>query len=305
MSMMKTLARVAVGVAVAKGAQAVMNSGSGSRGSGGRGKAQAGMGGLLGALGGAALSSQGARGGAQTRSSGGGGGGGMEAMVGQLLSGGGGAAGGGLGGILGQLGGAGAAGGSGGTGGAGGIMSALAGGGAAAGLGGLMGAAMGARTGGQPSPAPRPAAAQAAQPGGFAALLNQAIARQDEPDTAPSPEDEATAALMLRAMIQAAKADGEIDAEEQARLLDHLGEGSDEDLALVRREMAAPVDPEALARETPEGLEPQVYAMALLAIEIDTREEVDFLDRFARALGLSAAAVNDIHAKMGAPALYQ
>lgn len=49
----------------------------------------------------------------------------------------------------------------------------------------------------------------------FGDLFNQALATGDEPETAPTPEQNALAGLMLKAMIQAAKSDGEIDEAER------------------------------------------------------------------------------------------
>ena len=68
--------------------------------------------------------------------------------------------------------------------------------------------------------------------------------------------------------------------------------------------MAAPVDPEALAKEVPKGLESQVYLMSLLAIDLDHEDEARYLDRLARALNLDRPAINDIHAEVGVAKLY-
>lgn len=286
MSMMKTLARVAVGVAVAKGTKALMQGGSGGRSA----TSQAGgMGGLLGGLAGAMTGGTSTRNAPQ--------GGGIEAMLGQVL-GGAGAAGGGLGGLLGQLGGAGSGKGTQRSGGGGldGLLGGLVGAGAAGGLGSMLGGMLGQGGGSAPQGQARGA--------GFGDLLNQAIAGQGEPETAPTDEQEQAAALMLRAMIQAAKSDGQIDAEEQARLLDKLSDATAEEMDFVRAQMAAPVDADALARDTPRGLEAQIYAMSILAIDLDSAAEAQYLDRLARALRLAEDEVNDIHARFGAPALY-
>jgi hypothetical protein len=53
---------------------------------------------------------------------------------------------------------------------------------------------------------------------------------------------EENAKLMIRAMIQAAKADGEIDAEEWDRIQARLGDLEPEEKAFVEAEMAKPVD---------------------------------------------------------------
>jgi uncharacterized membrane protein YebE (DUF533 family) len=71
---------------------------------------------------------------------------------------------------------------------------------------------------------------------------------------------EENARLMIRAMIQAAKADGEIDDEEQAKILEHLADASEEESAFVKAEMSAPMDVNALAMDTGEAAKAQVYS---------------------------------------------
>lgn len=136
----------------------------------------------------------------------------------------------------------------------------------------------------------------------FGALFNQAVLRQDEPDGAPTPEQNARAGLMLRAMIQAARSDGTMDDTEKQRLLARLGDTLDEnERQFIRDQMVAPIDPEALARDVPPGLGPQIYLMSLLAIDLDHPDEVRYLDRLARALQLETASVAEIHALIGLP----
>lgn len=269
MSLMKTLAKVAVGVAVAKGASAMMQRRTGaSQGAGG---------GLLGQV---QRQMQQRPDTTQSRA-------GLEDMLGGILGGGAGSA--GLGGLLEQLGGGGASGPRGG--GLDDLLGGLAGAGAAGGIGGLLG---GLLTGGAPDTAR----------GGFGDVLNQAIARQDEPDAPPTPEQELAAGLMLRAMIQAAKCDGKLDDAEQARLLDKLGDVSPEEQAFVQSELQAPVDVAGLAGQVPQGLEPQVYAMSVMAIDLDSQPEAQYLHGFAQALGLQPQTVNHIHDQLGVPTLY-
>ncbi len=277
MSMMKTLAKVAIGVAMAKGASSMMKRGQNN---------QAGSGGLFGG----APSPQ-----RQTQS-----GGGLEDMLSSILGGDGGSAArggaqGGLGGLLEQLGGGGARSG-GGTGGLNDLLGGLTGasqGGGSGGLGGLLGGLLGAG-----------AAQSGSAQGGFGNLLNQAIARQDEPEVQPSPDQEAAAALMLRAMIQAMKSDGEIDAAEQAKLLDRLGDVSAQERAFVQGEMQRQINAKELAREVPRGLEQQIYAMSVMGIDLDHQNEAQYLHQLASAMGLEPDAVNYIHDQLGAQRIY-
>lgn len=113
---------------------------------------------------------------------------------------------------------------------------------------------------------------------------------------------EEQAKLMIRAMIQAAKADGEIDATERAKIMDHLGDATPEELAFVNAELAAPVDAAALAASVGESAKAQVYSSALMAITVDTEPEKAYLRQLAAGLGLAPDKVAEIHAAMGKPA---
>ena len=117
-------------------------------------------------------------------------------------------------------------------------------------------------------------------------------------------DQEATAALMIAAMIQAAKSDGVFDDNEREKLLNHLDEADADEAAFVQAQMAAPVDVDALVAQTPDGMGPQIYAMSLLAIDLDTQEEAQYLHKLASAYGMQIDEVNEIHEQMGVPSLY-
>jgi uncharacterized membrane protein YebE (DUF533 family) len=154
-----------------------------------------------------------------------------------------------------------------------------AGGQAQAGLGGLMAALGGAAAGG--------AAAMAG------------AADQITGTTAATDAMESQARLLIRAMIQAARADGEIDADERARIESHIEDATDEELAFVRAEMARPVDAAALARDVGAAMRAQVYGAAAAVTRYDSAGEQDFVDALGRALGLDAAMRQGIHAGLG------
>ena len=274
MSLMKTLAKVAVGVALAKGAKTMMERSAGQGGGRARGGGAGDLGGLLGGL---------AGGGASGR-----GGAGLEDMLGGLLGGGGGSgrgAGGGLGGLLEQLGGA-----SQGGGGLGGLLGGLAG--AAAG-GGMLG-------GLQDNIQRRPQSNNDS----FGSVLNSQFDANPEPAIEPSQDQEAAAGLMLAAMIQAAKSDGTFDEQERDKLMGQLGEIDAAEASFVRQQMQAQVDADSIVQATPAGMGPQIYAVSLLAIDLDTQHEAQHLHQLAQGYGMSPAEVNNIHAQMGVPSLY-
>lgn len=282
MSLMGTLAKVAIGVAVAKGVSTL----AGGSGKGTRGRS---AGGGLEDMMGAILGGGSARGGAVA--------GGIGGLIDEL---------GGMGGsatrrsstttrsssrttrqpdlgdLLGQL--TGAKAGSAGSGGIGDLLGSLATAGAAGGIGGLLGGMLSG--------------------GGIGSSLNSALANGGEPDSPPAPAQELAAALLLKAMIQAAKADGQIDANEQAKLMGRLGDVTEAEKAFVQKELAAPVDVEGLAAQIPEGLEAQAYTMSVTAIDLDAQAEAQYLHQFATALGLQPVEVNHIHDQLGVPKLY-
>jgi uncharacterized membrane protein YebE (DUF533 family) len=140
------------------------------------------------------------------------------------------------------------------------------------------------------------------QSGGLGGLLNDAL--QGKESAQPTQDQEQQAEVMLRAMISAAKSDGEIDAEEQRKITEHLGDVSTEELELVRQIMKEPQDLPRLISSVPAGMEQQVYLMSLLAINLDSKPEAQYLDRFAKGLNINEQQCNEIHAKLGVPNLY-
>jgi uncharacterized membrane protein YebE (DUF533 family) len=288
MSLMKTLAKVAIGVAVAKGASAMMKKSGSSSNAGSAG----GLGGLLGGLAGGSAGGAGSSAGSLQDMLGGlmGGSTGASGGLGGLLNqlGGSSGASGGLGGLLNQLGGAGGSSAS--SGGLGGLLGGLAG---AAGAGGLM-AGLGGSTSGKPE----------REEADFGAVLNSQFDANPTPAIQPSQDQEVLAALMIAAMIQAAKSDGTFDQAEREKLLSHLGDVDAEEAAFVNARMDAPVDVDGLVAQTPEGMEAQVYAMSLLAIDLDTQDEAQYLHQLAKGYRMKPATVNEIHEQMGVPSLY-
>ena len=117
--------------------------------------------------------------------------------------------------------------------------------------------------------------------------------------TVASSAAEANAKLMLRAMIQSAKADGVISPEELAALSPYLSELGEEERAFVEAELAAPVDPLALARDVGEGAKAQIYAAAASISKGDSPAEKQYLAALAQGLALSPADLAKIHADIG------
>ena len=110
---------------------------------------------------------------------------------------------------------------------------------------------------------------------------------------------ENNAKLMIRAMIQAAKADGEIDKDEQKTIMDALKGAPKEEIDFVKAELTKPVDVMSLAKDAGEATKAQVYATSLMAIRVDNPNEVSYLRQLASALGMDDMARDKVHASMG------
>jgi uncharacterized membrane protein YebE (DUF533 family) len=116
------------------------------------------------------------------------------------------------------------------------------------------------------------------------------------------PEDEAgqqsISQGLLRAMIAAAKADGHVDAKEQAAIFAEMDklDLDPHDKAFVVDELRAPLDVDAVARaaRNPEEAA-QIYAASLLAIDVDNAAERAYLALLAARLGLEDALVDHLH----------
>ena len=103
---------------------------------------------------------------------------------------------------------------------------------------------------------------------------------------------------LLRAMIAAAKADGHVDAQEQARIfaeMDKLPLGAD-DKGFVMDELRAKLDVDAVAgaAATPEEAA-EIYMASLLAIDVDNAAERGYLAMLAARLRLDDALVAHLH----------
>jgi uncharacterized membrane protein YebE (DUF533 family) len=109
--------------------------------------------------------------------------------------------------------------------------------------------------------------------------------------------------LVLRAMVNAAKADGKIDSGEIERLMGKVREsGVDaEAQQFLQDAMGRPMETDELiaaARGKPE-LAAQLYAASLLAIEVDTPAEKKYLESLAAGLGLEPAVTGSLRQAVG------
>lgn len=148
------------------------------------------------------------------------------------------------------------------------------------------------------SAAGQPAAAQPVpgQTGSYPALLAPPADSPFAPAQAPGGEDNLARGVLV-AMIQGAKADGHIDAKEQARIFGHLDNlGLDaEAKAFVMDELAAPQDINRVRHyaDRPE-VGAELYAASLLAMDPDTPAERRYLTQLAAALGIDPGLAAEI-----------
>ena len=114
---------------------------------------------------------------------------------------------------------------------------------------------------------------------------------------------EREAGLVLQAMINAAKADGQIDQAEVDRIVGRLGEmGIDRQAQeFLIGEMRKPMDTDALVNAAAgrPGLAAQLYAASLMAIEVDTPAEMDYLKRLGQRLNLKPETLSALENTVG------
>lgn len=148
------------------------------------------------------------------------------------------------------------------------------------------------------SPAPQ-AQAQAESEDSLAAVL-AGLRKAANPREETLVQD--IAALTVRAMLNAAKADGRIDEGEAQRLVGKLQEDglTAEDERFLREEIRKPMETDAIVRaaRTPQ-VAAQIYAASVVAIEADTDVERRYLQDLAARLGLNQQAVAYVHRSLG------
>jgi uncharacterized membrane protein YebE (DUF533 family) len=147
------------------------------------------------------------------------------------------------------------------------------------------------------------AAAGTGRPGLAEAPATAGVAGNQPAATAVDTVDDGRAQLLLHAMINAAKADGQIDGAEMNRIMGKLDEaGADQEAKdFVLTEMRGPLDVDGLAaaaRGAPD-VAAAVYAASVMAIRIDTEAERTYLDQLAGRLGLAPSVRANLDASLG------
>lgn len=113
-----------------------------------------------------------------------------------------------------------------------------------------------------------------------------------------------TEKLVLSAMINAAKADGQLDQQEMDKILGKASTDgiSDDERKFIQGELSKPFDLQKLVSAVPnQVVGAQVYAASLFAIDINTDAEKNYLRNLAQALELDAETIARLHEMTGAP----
>jgi hypothetical protein len=108
------------------------------------------------------------------------------------------------------------------------------------------------------------------------------------------------ALVLVRAMVNAAKADGQISPDEQRSILEQVGAGSPEATRFLRDELTKPLDVREFAWSVPIGMEQQVYSMSLVAVDAASGTESRYLQELAHGLRLPAEVRNQLDRRYGA-----
>lgn len=114
---------------------------------------------------------------------------------------------------------------------------------------------------------------------------------------------EQNAEIIVKAMINAAKADGRIDETEIQKIVGKLEKDglTEEEKSFFTREAQKPMDLDRVVRSA--GGDPamaaQIYTASLLAIEVDTEAEKQYMQQLATGLGLNPQVTGNIKSFLG------
>ena len=108
---------------------------------------------------------------------------------------------------------------------------------------------------------------------------------------------------LLKAMISAAKADGHIDDQEQAKISEQIGQMGfkADDLTSIKAELEKPVDLAELAKaaDSP-ATAAEIYLASMLVLDLKNQQERTYLQQLARELKLSEDLVAQLEQQANA-----
>jgi len=113
---------------------------------------------------------------------------------------------------------------------------------------------------------------------------------------------EQKARLVIKGMMNVAKSDGQVSADEVLRITSRLKEaGMDADTeSWIMAELRHPLDLDAFVAEIPDQqTAAEIYAASLLAVEVDTPQERTYLSDYAQKTGIDGPVARQIEQTLG------
>ncbi len=136
--------------------------------------------------------------------------------------------------------------------------------------------------------------------GGLAGLMGGGDDKQDEKRSGGESINNDQAEVLIQAMVNSAKSDGEVSKEEVDNIIAQLGELQADEEQYLREQLNGPfINAQSFASSVPRDLGQQAYAVSLMAIDVDRQEEINYLRDLAGALGIDDDTVDAIHGELG------
>ncbi|TWT57382.1 hypothetical protein KOR42_07420 [Thalassoglobus neptunius] len=107
-------------------------------------------------------------------------------------------------------------------------------------------------------------------------------------------DEQQRAMILIQAMVNAAKSDGQVSREEQQSILSHLDRPDQETIDFLRAEFNKPLDVREFAWSVPIGLEQEVYSLSLIVVDLASERESKYLQDLAHGLRLSSSTCEQI-----------
>ncbi len=127
---------------------------------------------------------------------------------------------------------------------------------------------------------------------------------RSQPKADPHPMNP-QAEILIKAMVMAAKADGQITRDEQEAIVKQLGDLDQAEINFLQNEFNRDVDIRDFTWNVPLGLEQQVYGVSLMAMDLDEQKEANYLAELAQGLRLAPELCNSIHEQFNAPKIFK
>ena len=134
---------------------------------------------------------------------------------------------------------------------------------------------------------------------GFGTVLCSQFESSEGAPLTPSPDQEATAALLIRALLQALRHDPGFDSVQQDAILARMSGISDVGREFVLKALKGPAEAAELARQVPPWLEPQVYMISVLGTDPAQGAEAAYLRALSGQMAVGRDRIDRIHDQLG------